>query len=82
MPYHHDHGPRPAAPGEMPFEQKMATLLQHWRKHNQDHAATYKDWAQKARSRGLDRVAAVLDDVHESTLAINERFEEALKALK
>lgn len=74
--HHHHHEPEP-----MSFEDKTRTILAHWRKHNSDHAGTYGDWADKAREHGMDGVAGLLREVEEMTLAINAKFDAALKTL-
>lgn len=74
----HDHG----GSGEMAFEEKMEKLLTHWIQHNTDHAASYKEWAEKAGAHHLEAVAGMLDEVAEMTLAINDKFREALSFLK
>jgi hypothetical protein len=44
------------------FDEKMIKLLKHWIKHNDVHAATYRDWAQKAKQKGKDETASLLED--------------------
>ncbi len=61
----------------MSFEEKMAKLLEHWVKHNSDHAGTYRLWAGRARENGMADISALLEDVAESAEAINKKFEEA-----
>mgnify|MGYP000022356956 CR=1 FL=1 len=45
---HHDHDSH----GEMPFDEKLLKLLNHWIKHNEDHAFNYRNWAEKAKANG------------------------------
>ena len=75
--HHHHHGHSHEAGADMPFEEKMAKLLAHWIRHNDDHAGSYRDWADKARSGDQTEVAAVLDEVAEMTEAITAKFKEA-----
>lgn len=81
-PHHHHHGHSHDTASELPFEEKLARLLAHWIKHNDDHAGSYRDWAEKARSGSQEKVAAVLDQVAEMTEAITDRFKEALSILE
>ncbi len=74
--HHHHHEPPP-----MSFEEKTRKILAHWQKHNSDHAKTYGDWAGKAREQGMEEVAGLIREVEEMTLAINAKFEAALKKL-
>ncbi|MBI9082502.1 MAG: hypothetical protein JEZ11_02820 [Desulfobacterales bacterium] len=79
---HDDHDHSHDAPGDMTFEEKMAKLLAHWIKHNDDHAQSYRDWAGKARSSHLTEVAAELDRVAEMTGEITAKFQKALVLVK
>lgn len=73
--HHHDH-----EPAQMPFPEKMRKLLDHWIKHNDDHASTYQGWANQARQHQLARVAVLIEEAAAMSLAVNERFAQA-KAL-
>ena len=63
------------------FQEKMIKLLEHWVKHNRDHAKTYTDWAAKARAEEMGAVAAVLDEAAAMNQAINAKFDEARKLI-
>jgi len=75
--HHHDHDSH----GELSFDEKMATLLNHWIKHNQDHALNYRNWAEKAKANGKDDAGVLLEEAAEMSLAINDLFEKALAGL-
>ncbi len=75
--HHHDHN---HGGTEMPFEEKIIKLLEHWIRHNEDHAETYQDWANKAKQNQLEAVAALIEDAAAMNLAVNDKFEQA-KAL-
>ncbi len=62
---------------ELPFEKKLVTLLDHWIKHNQDHALTYKNWAEKAKANDMSEVAGLLEDAAETSLRVNDLFAQA-----
>ncbi len=66
---------------EMSFEEKMIKLLDHWIRHNDDHAGTYRNWAQQAKENNLDSTAELLNEAAKMTIAINAKFEAALAAL-
>mgnify|MGYP001025960870 CR=1 FL=1 len=76
-PHSHDHGHSHGEAGEMPFNEKIARLLDHWVQHNDDHVRSYRQWAEKARSHGLAETAAALDKAAETTAAVTEAFHEA-----
>ncbi len=74
--HHHNHG------SEMSFDEKLVKLLEHWVKHNADHATSYKDWAEKAKAEGLAAAGAPLTDAAGMTLEISKKFEEAIEIIK
>ena len=73
--HHHDH----EIESTLSFDEKMIKLLEHWIKHNDDHAQTYRDWAQKAKEKKKNKAAAMLEDAAEMTLSISKKFELAIK---
>ncbi len=62
---------------DMAFARKMGILLDHWLKHNIDHAANYAEWAQKAAENHLPDTAAKIREVAELTERINTCLKEA-----
>ncbi len=81
--HHHDHDHHHSHDdgSEMPFEEKLTKILDHWIKHNQDHADTYEDWAARAREAHLDDVAELLKDAANLNFTMNEKFEAARKLI-
>lgn len=61
----------------MPFEKKLAAILEHWIRHNDDHAATYRDWAHQAGRHRLDAVSGILEEAARLTDTISKRLGEA-----
>lgn len=80
--HHHDHGHTHEAPAEMTVADKLAKLLDHWMKHNEEHASTYLTWAARAKENGLGEVEAQLKEAAEKTRSISGNFEAALAAVK
>lgn len=78
--HHHEHPHSHSSSGEMAFEEKMLKILDHWIRHNRDHAATYNDWAERARQSRMEGVAGLLEEAADMNFAMNEKFERA-KAL-
>ena len=62
---------------ELPFEQKLAILLNHWIQHNAEHAATFREWAGKARTEKLTDTALLLEEASAMTLQISQKLEKA-----
>lgn len=75
--HHHDHEIQSA----LSFNERMIKLLEHWIKHNEDHAQTYRDWAQKAKEKNNTKAGTMLEDAAEMTLSISEKFESAIKLI-
>ncbi len=73
--HEHDHG----TPGSLSFNEKMVKLLDHWVRHNDDHASNYRDWAAKAKAENLPETAALLEEAADMTRQISEKFETAAK---
>jgi len=79
--HEHDHGHQHEIQSDMSFEEKMVKLLDHWIRHNDDHAGTYRGWAEKARDHHMESTSDLLMEAAQMTLAINGKFEAALAAL-
>jgi len=72
--HHHDH----ETESTLAFDEKLIKLLEHWIKHNGDHAKTYRDWAQKAKEKGMGDASVLLKDAAEMTDQISNKFEQAV----
>jgi hypothetical protein len=79
MTHHHRHDHE--VKSTLSFDEKMIKLLEHWIKHNEDHARTYRDWAQKAKEKNKNETAQLLEDAAEMTLLIGKKFESAAKLM-
>jgi hypothetical protein len=75
---HHPHEPL----GTLPFDEKLIKLLEHWVKHNHEHAATYKDWAEKAKGKRIPETVSLLEEAADMTLLVSRKFEKALDVIK
>jgi len=73
--HHHDH--HHESQTAMSFEEKLVKLFEHWVKHNNDHAGTYREWAKRAKENDMAQVCALLEDAADITLSLNKKFEEA-----
>ncbi len=75
----HDHGHHDHSHGdlEMTFAEKLEKLLDHWIKHNEDHATSYDGWADQAKLNHQDAVAAIIEEAAEMNRTMNEKFEKA-----
>ncbi len=75
--HHHDHDVK----STLSFDEKMIKLLEHWIRHNEDHARTYTEWAQKAKDKNRNEAARLLEDAAEMTLQLGKKFEMAMKQM-
>ena len=80
MTHHHHH--HHETQSTLSFDGKMIKLLEHWIKHNDDHAKTYRKWAEKAQDKDMSKAASLLKDAAEMTLDISKKFEEAAEIIK
>ena len=71
--HHHHHD----SSSELSFDDKFDKLLEHWLKHNEDHASNYRNWAEKAKANGHAGAAKHLEEAADLSLAINAKFQKA-----
>jgi cobalt/nickel transport system ATP-binding protein len=71
----------PMQAGTMSDMDKLRTLLEHWMEHNHEHAGTYLQWAEKARSFGNPALAEMLSAIAAETRKMDGIFEKARKVL-
>ena len=64
------------------FDEKLVKLLEHWIKHNDDHAENYRDWAEKTKEKGMNDVGLLLEDAVDMTELISNKFKKALELIK
>ena len=76
---HHDHHEHHET--RMTDMDKLAHLLEHWLEHNDEHAANYRSWAEKAKQAGHDETAGLLEEAARSTQNLSELFTRAKAAL-
>ena len=77
MTHHHHHHHDHEIKSTLSFDEKMIKLLEHWIKHNEDHAKTYRDWAEKAKEKNMGEAGQLLEDAAEMTGMISKKFEAA-----
>jgi hypothetical protein len=82
MTHHHHHHHDNEIESTLTFDEKMIKLLEHWVKHNDDHAETYRDWAKKAKDNNMDEAGSLILDAAEMTLVISKKFEEAVRIIR
>lgn len=58
---------------------KLIILIEHWKEHNIEHAATYLEWAEKIGERNISEV---LRQIATATTDINLIFERLQKVIK
>ena len=73
--HHHDHE---RTPGD---RAKLRPLIEHWIRHNEDHASSFRDWAARAEAAGEGSAAGRLREAARHSDLQNETLREALAAL-
>jgi hypothetical protein len=61
--------------------QKLRILLPHWIEHNAEHAAEFREWAERARAAGQEGPATDIALAAEEMEWVNEQLAAALKKL-
>jgi hypothetical protein len=83
---HHDHqhhrGHQDNPSAELSFDGKLIKLLEHWIRHNQEHAKTYGDWAEKAAADSKGEVSILLNEAVSLSMDLNRKFEKALTKMR
>jgi uncharacterized protein (DUF302 family) len=82
MTHHHHHHHGHETESTLSFDEKLIKLIEHWIKHNGDHAETYRDWAQKAKQNGMGDASVLLNDVAELTDRISKILGQAAESVK
>ncbi len=59
--------------------EKLKRLLPHWMEHNDEHAKTYQEWAEKMSSSGKKELSETLMAIHRESRKLRSLFEEALR---
>lgn len=94
--HHHDHGDHHDGhhhhddhehthhhnQSELSFEQKVVMLLEHWIRHNDDHAESYRDWSKKLADNRMDQIGDLITQAAQQTDEITRLFKQALDRLK
>ncbi len=73
-------GKREEATGASEME-KLRILIEHWMEHNEEHAETYLQWADKAESAGKADLAEMLREIAQQTRKIDSSFQRARRTI-
>ncbi len=66
----------------MTLAEKAVKLLDHWIRHNNDHAATYRQWADRLKEEDRVEAASLLIEAAGLCAKINDCFSEAAKKIR
>ena len=61
--------------------EKLKKLIPHWMEHNEEHARTYKEWADKMSSLGKEELSRALKAIHQESQKLRELFKEVLRVV-
>ena len=62
-------------------QDKLQVLVAHWIEHNAEHAAGFREWAQKAREADRSRVAEEIEAAAQKLDEANAALDVALRML-
>ena len=87
-PHHHDedgahHPPRPDPPPAPEGEEarRLAVMLDHWLRHDEGHADSYREWAAKAQAAGLTEAAREIGRAIDDQAALGAHLQRARASL-
>ena len=78
MHYEHNHETHHT----LTFDEKLVKLLEHWIKHNNDHAENYRNLAKKTKEKGMIDVDLLLQEAIDMTELISNKFKKALELIR
>ncbi len=82
---HHHHGSESEHhQHEIPMDDKarLVKMIEHWIHHNEDHARSFADWAQRAERLEARQACDCLQEAVAMMERLNQRFREALQSLQ
>ncbi|MFC1872310.1 hypothetical protein ACFLYV_01110 [Chloroflexota bacterium] len=62
--------------------EKLKVLIKHWMHHNEEHAAEFKEWAEKATAAGAGNAAGNINRAAEAMANSVAFLAKALESLK
>lgn len=62
--------------------EKLSHLLHHWKEHNNEHAESYRQWAERIKILGNKRLSEILMKLYEETKRLNTLFDDAIKEVE
>jgi hypothetical protein len=84
MAHHYSHaGEQHEEPeGKICMPEKLLRIVEFWLHHNEEHAQSYRDWADRARKMGFEEVGHILEVLAGEALLSNRNLERVLSLLK
>ncbi|MDR3557712.1 MAG: hypothetical protein P4L55_23390 [Syntrophobacteraceae bacterium] len=82
--HHEEHSHEHAAAktsDEPPETSRLRKMVEHWISHNEDHAGSYRQWANRARQAGYGAAGDILEQVASEVVKQNEKFAEIIKII-
>lgn len=82
MTHEHHHHHHHETDSTLSFKEKMIKRIEHWLKHNTDHAESYREWSAHLVEAGYPEAADMLAKAAEASLQINELFQGAQQRIE
>lgn len=61
--------------------EKLRKLAEHWIGHNEEHAASYRLWAQRAREAGKEAPGEILEEIASEMAEQNKKLQRIIELL-
>ncbi len=76
----HGHESHPSVGGDSEIA-KLRKMVEHWISHNEDHARSYRTWANRAREAGCPEPGEVLDEIALEVTGQKDKFMKILRSI-
>ncbi|MDR3570351.1 MAG: hypothetical protein P4L43_20195 [Syntrophobacteraceae bacterium] len=78
----HRHEPESAAFADQTLERaRLRKMVEHWISHNEDHAKSYRLWADRARQAGCLEPGELLEQISSEVIEQNDKFTKIIQLI-
>jgi protein involved in temperature-dependent protein secretion len=60
---------------------KLKKMAEYWINHNEEHARSYRLWAERARDAGYGRPGEILEEMASEIVESNERLRQVIQII-
>jgi hypothetical protein len=77
----HDHDPAVKSTDEAMETAKLRKIVEHWIGHNEDHANSYRLWADRAKDAGYPQAGELLEQIASEVNLQNDKFAKIIQII-